>query len=411
MSTIAFDYQVRTREGRLIAGQLEADNLPAVAQRLREMGYTPIGIVRAPRLGLQTEIRIPWLTDRVRLKDVAVMTRQLATMVSSGLTLVRALSVLIEQIASAPLRVAVVEIRKDVEGGSSLSAALARHPRIFDATYAAMIQAAEASGQLDEVLSRLASMIERRVALRTKVRSAMTYPLVMVFVVVVVVAAMMIFVVPTFARLYGQFHSRLPLPTRIVVGFSHVLASLWLLLLVALIAAATYGLRRWSRTESGRRALDTAKLRLPIFGALAHKVALERFASMLASLLTTGVGILESLDLAADNAGNVVVADAAHCAQAAVREGRSLGSSMAESTVIPTMFTQMVETGEESSAVAEMLEKVAAFYRNEVESTVNSLTTLLEPLIVVVMGIVIGAIVVSLYLPMFKYITLVGNSQ
>lgn len=239
----------------------------------------------------------------------------------------------------------------------------------------------------------------------------MTYPLIMVLVVIAVVVTMMIVVVPTFKRLYSQFHGKLPLPTRLVIEVSNLLASIWMLPVVGGIVLSIIGIRRWIATETGRRVWDTVKLRPPVFGPLSHKVALERFASTLASLLTAGVGIIEALDLAAENAGNRLVADAARFAQAGVREGRSLGSTLRECSVIPTMFTQMVETGEESGAVGEMLDKVATFYGNEIESTVSSLTSVLEPLIIVFMGSVIGTIVVSLYLPMFKYITLVNNAK
>jgi type IV pilus assembly protein PilC len=411
MASTTFDYKVRDRAGKLIRGQLEGENQALVARRLREMGFVPVDISRGSSLALNREIHIPGLTDRVKLKDVAMASRQLATMVSSGLTLVRSLSVLVEQIESKPLRAAVTEVRTEVERGSSLSVALARHPKIFGPLFVSMIQAGEVSGQLDEVLTKLATSTEKQVALRAKVRSAMTYPLIMVLVVIAVVVTMMIVVVPTFKRLYSQFHGKLPLPTRLVIEVSNLLASIWMLPVVGGIVLSIIGIRRWIATETGRRVWDTVKLRPPVFGPLSHKVALERFASTLASLLTAGVGIIEALDLAAENAGNRLVADAARFAQAGVREGRSLGSALRECSVIPTMFTQMVETGEESGAVGEMLDKVATFYGNEIESTVSSLTSVLEPLIIVFMGSVIGTIVVSLYLPMFKYITLVNNAK
>lgn len=411
MTTTMFEYKVRDESGKLVTGRLEGDTVPFVAQRLREMGYVPVGIEPTSRLNLHQEIHLPFLGDRVKLKDVAVMSRQLATMVASGLSLIRSLGLLADQVSAAPLRDAVVQVRAEVERGSALSDALGGHPKVFDQLYVSMVRAGEVSGQLDEVLNKLATAIEKRVALRSKVRSAMTYPVVMVFVAIAVVIAMMIAVVPTFARLYGQFHGSLPVPTRLVIGISHLLASVWAFVLLAGLIGATFGVRRWLGTERGRRVFDRTRLRIPIFGPLSHKLSLERVASMLGSLLASGVGIIEALDLAAENSGNVLVAEAITYARAAVREGRTLGAALAECPVIPPMFTQMVETGEESGAVGELLDKVATFYRDEIDSTVNGLTSLLEPVMVVVMGAVIGSIVVSLYLPMFKYITLVSGTH
>lgn len=409
--TTTFDYKVRDRDGRLIKGQLDGENLALVAGKLREMGYLPVDIQQGSAIRLNREIVIPGLSNRVKLKDIAMASRQLATMVAAGLSLVRALGVLSEQIESKPLRTAIVEVRADVEQGTLLSTALERHPKIFDALYVAMVRAGEMSGQLDLVLSKLADNTEKQVALRGKVRSAMTYPIVMVLVVIAVMIAMMIVVVPTFKHLYSSLHGTLPLPTQIVIRVSNVVASVWLVVVLALIAAVTFGLRKWISTESGRRRWDSLKMRPPVFGSLNHKIALARLAATLSSLLIAGVGIIEALDMAADNAGNRVVADAVRSAQSGVREGRSLGATLAEYDVIPIMFTQMIETGEEAGAVGEMLDKVATFYDDEIESTVSSLTSLLEPLIIVFMGLCIGTIVISLYLPMFKYVTLLNHSS
>jgi type IV pilus assembly protein PilC len=411
MTTTTFDYRVRDAAGTLINGRLEAESSDHAAKRLRDMGYVPIGIDRSARLDLHREIRIPHLNDRVRLKDVSSTSRQLATMVTSGLSLIRALGLLVEQANSQPLKSALSQVRADVERGTSLSEALARHPRIFDRLYVSMVHAGEMSGQLDDVLLTVATSIEKRVELRAKVRSAMAYPVVMAFVAIAIVVAMMIVVVPTFARLYGEFHGKLPLPTRIVITASRTLASPWAALLVAIAFGAVVAVRKWLSTPRGRHHFDAMKLRVPIFGPLSRNICLERLAAVLGSLIGAGVGIIEALDLAAENAGNSLVADAVLHARAAVREGRTLGSALAECPVIPPMFIQMVETGEESGAVGELLDKVAGFYRGEVETTVNGLTTLLEPLLVVVMGGIVGSIVVSLYLPMFKYITLVSNAR
>jgi type IV pilus assembly protein PilC len=405
-----FDYKVRDRSGQLIRGKIEAETQALVAGKLREMGYAPIEIKAESAMDLHREINIPGLS-RVKQKEVAVMSRQLATMVSSGLTLVRALTVLAEQIESTKLRAAVLGVRNDVERGSSLSQALEKHNDVFDELYVAMVRAGESSGQLDSVLGRLATTIEKQVALKAKVKSAMYYPAIVLGVVVIIVVLMMIIVVPTFKKLYGTLHGTLPFPTRVVIGISNIVASWAILLVLIVIAGLVFAFRRWTATDSGRLIWDRFKMRPPIVGPLVHKIALSRFVSTLSSLLGSGVGIIEALEMAADNVGNRIVALAARGAQTGVREGRSLAQSLAAYPVMPTMVTQMIETGEESGALDEMLERVGVFYDNEINATVSGLTTLIEPIMIVVMGVIIGAIVISLYLPMLKYVTLLSNGN
>lgn len=410
MPTTTFDYKVRDAEGRLISGTLDGDSVSLVAAKLSQMGFSPIDIKPASRVGLKTEVHIPGLSDRVKLKEVALMSRQLATMVAAGLTLVRALGVLADQIESKPLREALVNIRQQVEQGSSLSAALTKFPKIFSPLYIAMVRAGEAGGHLDLVLMKLSTTLEKQVELRSKVRSAMSYPAIVVCLVIIIVTALMIFIVPIFKKLFEQLHAPLPVPTQIVVSVSDVLASIWLLVVVASVAAIVFAIRRYIRTPTGRKRWDALKLRPPVFGPLAHKVALARLTSTLSSLLSAGVPIIESLDIVAANSGNQIVADAVRDAQDGVRAGRSLSAVLGEHDVIPLMVSQMIETGEESGALDAMLEKVAQFYDNEVEQTVESLTSVLEPMLIVTMGACIGAIVVALYLPMFNIYTIIQKN-
>jgi type IV pilus assembly protein PilC len=400
-----FDYKVRDADGKLVKGQLDGESVPLVAARLRDMGYAPIEI-KPVSINLNREINIPGITDRVALKDVALMSRQLATMVAAGLTLVRALGVLADQIESKPLRDAMLQVRQDVEEGSSLSTSLEKIPKIFPPLYIAMVRAGEVGGQLDTVLLKLSATLEKQVELRQKVRSAMAYPAIVMCAVIVIVTAMMIFIVPIFKHLFTSLNGTLPLPTRIVIGISNIVASVWLLAVIATIIVVVVVMRRWIATPSGRRRWDAFKLRPPVFGPLAHKVALARFCTTFSSLLSAGVPVIEALDIVSVNAGNQVVADALVGAQAGVREGKNLSTTLAQYPVMPIMVTQMIETGEESGALDDMLEKVATFYDNEVNATVDSLTSILEPLIIVFMGACIGAIVVSLYLPMFDYVKL-----
>lgn len=406
MPTTTFDYKVRDADGRLVKGQLEADSIPLVAARLREMGYAPVEIKPVASINFRKEIVIPGITDRVALKDVALMSRQLATMVAAGLTLVRALGVLADQIESKPLREAMLQVRTEVEQGSALSSALEKIPKVFPPLYIAMVRAGEVGGQLDSVLLKLSTTLEKQVELRQKVRSAMAYPTIVFCAVIVIVTAMMIFIVPIFKRLFTSLNGTLPLPTRIVISISNVVASVWLLVVAAAIVVIVLLFRRWISTPNGRRKWDAFKLRPPVFGPLAHKVALARFCTTFSSLLAAGVPMIEALDIVAANAGNRIVADALIGAQDGVREGKALSAVLSRYPVMPIMLTQMVETGEESGALDEMLDKVATFYDNEVNATVDSLTSVLEPMIILFMGACIGAIVISLYLPMFDYVKL-----
>jgi type IV pilus assembly protein PilC len=406
-----FDYKVRDREGKLVKSQIDAESVSVVASRLRDMGYTPIEIRPVRGANLNREISIPYLSNRVNLKEVAIMSRQLATMVAAGLTLVRALSVLADQIDSKYLRSVLVDVRQNVERGSSLSVALERHRDVFPPLYISMVRSGEVGGQLDTVLLRLSTTIEKQVELRSKIKSAMAYPLFVICAVVLIVTLIMIFVVPTFKRLYASLHGTLPFPTRVVINISSVLASWRLVVVVAVVALVVVLVRRWVKTPQGREVWDRFKLRPPIFGPLTHKICLARFAATLASLTSAGVPIIESLDIVSDTVGNTLVSNATRSAIAGVREGRSLSSCLGDYPVIPAMVTQMIETGEEAGSLDTMLEKVASFYENEISATVDSLTALLEPLIILFMGAAIGAIVVSLYLPMFNYVTLLSHQS
>jgi type IV pilus assembly protein PilC len=283
---------------------------------------------------------------------------------------------------------------------------LEKLPKVFPPLYIAMVRAGEVGGQLDSVLLKLSSTLEKQVELRQKVRSAMAYPAIVFCAVIVIVTAMMIFIVPIFKKLFTSLNGTLPLPTRIVIAISNIVASVWLLAVIGIVVLIVVLMRRWIATPNGRRRWDAFKLRPPVFGPLTHKVALARFCATFSSLLSAGVPVIEALDIVSQNAGNQVVADALIGAQDGVREGKNLSNILARYPVMPIMVTQMIETGEESGALDDMLDKVATFYDNEVNATVDSLTSILEPLIILFMGACIGAIVISLYLPMFDYVKL-----
>ena len=401
-----FAYKVRDQAGKVIEGQLEADDATLVAGKLRGMGYVPISIEEHAESRLQTDITIPGLSSRVRLKDVAVFSRQFATMINAGLSLLKSLSVLEEQTESKELARIIREVRLDVERGNSLSVALASHPKAFNHLYVALVKSGETGGVLDEVLQRIADTIEKQVELRRKVISAMTYPTMVGLFAFTIMLAMLIFIVPQFEGMYDQLEGTLPVPTRVLLAVSAVVQRFWWIWLIASVAGA-FGFRRWINSEEGRKRWDAFKLRMPIFGGLVRKIALARFARTLAALTRSGVPILESLDIVSATAGNHVVAVALRDAQTAVKSGNTLAQRLQFHKVIPPMVVQMISVGEETGALDEMLDKIAEFYEAEVEATVDALTSLIEPILIVSMGIVVGGMVVALYLPMFNIINLI----
>jgi len=401
-----FSYKVRDKTGKLVEGQLEAENVQLVVSKLRSMGYVPIEIEQQGGNTLSRDLKIPFFSDRIKLKDVSVFSRQFATMINSGLSMLRSLYILAEQTESKPLAEIVNQVRLDVERGASLSAALAKHPKAFNRLYVAMVRAGEAGGVLDSVLQRLATTIEKQVELRRKVKSAMTYPVVVSCLVLLLVTAMLVFVIPMFQSIYKQLGGTLPPPTQILIDVSNVVRKLWYVVFGGEIAAA-WGFRKWINSEEGRKRWDAIKLKMPVFGGLARKTALARFGRTLSALVRSGVPILESLDIVCETSGNYVVSEAVRDTQQQVKRGEPLSRRLEEHAVFPPMVVQMMAVGEETGALDEMLDKIADFYDQEVEATVNALTSLIEPILIVVMGIVIGGMIISLYLPMFDVINLI----
>jgi type IV pilus assembly protein PilC len=327
-------------------------------------------------------------------------------MINSGLSLIRSLHILTDQTDNKKLAAVVTEVRLDVEKGASLSQALSRHPKVFNRLYVSMVRAGETGGVLDSVLLQVADIIEKQVELKRKIKSAMTYPVAVLCLVLLIVTAMLIFVVPTFETLYSDLGGTLPLPTRMLLAVSGFATKFAPLILVFDVLAA-FGFKRWIQSDGGRARWDAFKLRVPIFGKLVHKTALTRFSRTFAVLLRSGVPILESLEITAETVNNTVVAAAIKDTQDAVRRGESVATPLAQHAVFPPMVVQMLAVGEETGQVDTMLEKVADFYDQEIEATVDALTSLLEPLLIVVMGGAVGGMVVALYMPMFQIINLV----
>jgi type IV pilus assembly protein PilC len=401
----SYAYRVRDREGKMAAGSMEAESEEAVVSRLRQLGYAPISIEAEKGAGFKAEVRLPG-SGRVKLKDLAVFSRQFATMINSGLSLLRALTILGEQTSNRRLGEVIVQVRAEVEKGSSLSAALAKHPKVFNRLYVSMVRAGEIGGFLDQVLVQVAETFEKEVTLRGKIRSAMTYPVVVFAMVLLIVSAMLVFIVPTFAGLYESLGGTLPLPTRMLISASNGMRRFFLLIVLGLVGLA-FAYKRWRATPAGRYRLDQFKLKVKVFGPLFHKSAISRFSRTLATLIRTGVPILQALEIVAETVNNGVISRAVRDVQDSVREGESLATPLSKHPVFPAMVVQMMAVGEETGALDIMLSKVADFYDQEVEAAVASLTSMIEPILIAVMGAAVGGMVIALYLPLFSIINLV----
>jgi len=397
-----YDYKVRDRTGNVVTGQLQGDSETLVLQKLREMGMTPVEVKKAGT-GLQMELRLR--PGKIKLKQVAVFCRQFATMVNSGLPILRALAILGDQTESKELAKVLVQTRTDVEQGSSLSAAMAKHPKAFNNLFISMVKAGETGGVLDDVLLSLADQIEKEVELKRQIKSAMTYPVVVVALVMLIMSAMLLFVVPQFKTIYTNLGGELPLPTRVLLAVSDAFKSYWYVFLLGLGVFRVF-LKRYKKTDEGRARVDALKIRVPVFGPLFHKVAIARFSSTLGMLLRAGVPILQALDNVKDTVDNRVISTAVEDVKSSVREGESIAKPLSRHRVFPPMVVQMMAVGEETGAVDTMLDKVAEFYNNEVTATVDALTSLIEPLLIAIIGGAVGAAVIALYMPMFNIINL-----
>jgi type IV pilus assembly protein PilC len=403
--TATYVYKVRDRAGAVHQGTLEAQSEQLVIAKLREMGYVPVSVKQRGRSMAAADKSIGG--NKVDLRAVAIFSRQLATMVNAGLTIIRALGILTEQTESKALAAVVTQVKGDIERGLSLSQAISKHPKVFPPVYLSMVRSGETGGMLDEVLLRLSVTLEKQLELKRKIKSAMAYPIAIGCIIVLIVSAMLMFVVPMFEGMYNDLGGTLPMPTRILIALSGALTTYWWMIGLS-VFTATFLLRRWAATPNGRFSLDRVKLKMPVFGLLVHKTAIARFTRTLASLIRSGVPIMEALDIVGATAGNAVVAGAVMEAKDQVRVGQSLSASLGTHAVFPDMVVQMMAVGEETGALDEMLEKIAEFYDSEVTATVDALTSLIEPLLMVAMGVTVGGMVVALYLPMFQIINLVN---
>jgi type IV pilus assembly protein PilC len=405
-----FVWEGRTAQGRLVKGDnLEAPSLEAALARLREQRIRPIASrVREKGKGLEKEISIPGFGDKVTTKDISLATRQLATMIDAGLPIVQCLDILAQQSDSKLLCRTISTVKKDVEGGSTLADALRKHPKIFDDLYVNMVEAGEAGGILNTILNRVALFIEKANRLKKKVKGAMIYPCAIVCVAIIVVAVLMIFVIPVFAELYGGMGKALPMPTQVCIDISNWFVAYWYVL-IAVVVGATMAISFYYKTPAGRMKIDTLLLRMPIIGDLLRKVAVARFSQNMSLLLSSGVPILDGLAITGKTAGNKVVEKAILDSRVSISQGKTVAEPLRDSKIFPPLVCQMVAVGESTGGLDTMLKKVAELYEEEVDDAVNNLTAMMEPMIMVVLGVILGGLVIAMYLPIFQMGSLVGG--
>ncbi len=399
-----FRYSAKDNTGRLISGNIEADSDAMVVDRLRDMGFF---ITNLERTVERTDV-FQFLQGLfgIGLKDLAIFSRQFSTMVNAGLSLVRTLNILEQQSSNRRLKEIVAQVRVDVEAGRPLSDAMGRHPKAFSSLYVNMVKAGETGGVLDEVLERVAAYLEKEQALRSKVRSAMVYPILLTTAALGGLFFMTIVILPQFENLFKELggSGALPLPTQIAMAVSAGIRSYWYIFFAILIVVG-FVLRRYMQTPSGRARYDRFKLKMPVVGELNRKIVVARFTRTLGTLIASGVPIMQSLEVVSKAIDNTVIGSAIDAVRASIREGQTIAIPLQFSGVFPPMVVQMAKVGEETGALEQMLEKVADFYDVEVESTVASLTSLLEPILIIFMGVIVGAMVISLYLPIFQLAT------
>lgn len=396
-----FRYVARARDGRKQKGTMNAENRQALMQALRTRGLTPETIEAA---GQKPRRRGG---PRVKNREVLVFTRQLSTIVNAGLPLMQGLDILAEQTEDPRFGNVMREIAADVEGGMSFSEALRKHPRIFTDLYVSMVRSGEVSGNLDGILLQLADYLEAMEELKRRIRSAMTYPVVAFAMILLIAAGLIIGVVPQFEEIFGGFGAELPLPTQMLINVSNILRSWYLFVVIAAFVGIVLGVRLYGKTPVGRYNLDSLKLRLPVFGALNRKVSISRFTRTLSTLTKSGVTILQALEIAERTAGNEVFAKAVRNAGDSVRKGETLAEPLARSEQFPSMVTRMIGVGEKTGALEQMLSKISDFYDSEVKATVDSMTSLIEPILILMMGIVVGGIVIALFMPILQLSSLV----
>lgn len=403
---LTYAYRGRDSAGKVVKGKVEASSEGAVVTRLRTMGVSPIAISESSSTGLQREISIPGFSKGVKLKDLAIMSRQMSTMIGSGLSLLRTLSILSEQTENPKLAKILTEIREDVETGVSFSDAVGKHSQILPPIMINMVRAGETGGFLEGALDSLATNFEKEVKLMGTIKSAMTYPVVVLCMSLVAVVVMLLFIVPIFSSMFTTLGGQLPLPTQLLVYASHAMVFVVPIGAVVGIAFSVWW-RANKNTVKVRSIVDPLKLRLPVFGSLIRKIAIARFSRNFSNMIGAGVPILTALRIVGEVSGNYVLEKALVQVGESVRQGESIAVPLAETSVFPAMVTQMIAVGEDSGSLEKMLEKIAIFYDAEVQATTEALTSLIEPLLIAFLGVVVGGMIIALYLPIFQITSLI----
>jgi type IV pilus assembly protein PilC len=400
----AFTYDAINAQGIELSGEIHAPDLTAAREQLQTRGLLPQSLSERSASG---ERGARTAFKKVKAKNLQIFSRQLATMIEAGVSVVAAFVTLEEQTDDNYLREVIAEIRSDVEGGMVLSKAFARHPKVFNRLYVSMIEAGESSGTLDKVLDRAATQIEKDNKLRRRVKGAMVYPSVVITFASIVLTFMLLFIVPVFAKIFEDLNGELPKPTQFVMGMSNMLRHWWFIIFPLLIGLV-FAFRRWKQSESGRQIWDRFKLKIPMkIGAVVHKVALARVSRTLATLIAAGVDIIKALEITGATAGNWVVEQSLENVKNRVHEGAPISQPLSEDPTFPAMIGHMVKVGEETGELDKMLGKVADFYEDEVDTAIQSLTSIIEPLLMIGVGAMVGLIVISMYMPMFKMLTLI----
>lgn len=400
-----YQWKGRTRQGTLKKGEIEAINEAAVMAQLRAQTLLPVSVKEKAK---DVSEYLTFLKQGITTRELVIFTRQFATMIDAGLPLVQCLDILSDQQPNKTFQTILREVKHDVEQGSTFADALRKHPKPFDALFVNLVQAGEIGGILDTILNRLAVYLEKADALARKVKGAMVYPSTVLVVAIAVVVLMLVKVIPTFEKMFADFGGELPGPTQIVVNLSHFMQEWIVIFMVAVTAVVIAFLQARKRSPRFRRATDAIFLKLPIFGSLLQKVAVARFTRTLGTMIASGVPILDGLDIVAKTAGNMVIEEALMDVRTAISEGKTIAEPLQESQVFPGMVTQMIAVGEETGAMESMLSKIADFYDDEVDTAVDALTSMLEPLMMVFLGGSVGGLLIAMYLPIFKIAETIG---
>ncbi len=399
-----FVWKGRTPQGEALSGEYEADDKQDVVNYLRKRKIL-VGTVREKAKDISFALPIK---RGVKVRDLSVFTRQFATMVNAGLPLVQCLDILSKQTENEHFRKAITAVMLDVEGGNTLAGGLGRHKTVFSDLYVNMVDAGETGGILDVIFARLATYLEKADALQRKVKSAMTYPTIVALVALGATTFMLMFVIPVFAKMFSDFGGTLPMPTRIVMGISIFLRRCWWVLGLAIIGGAV-AFRAFYKSPRGRRRIDALSLRIPVLGNVLRKSAVARFTRTLGTLVGSGVPILQGLDITSRTAGNVIIQEAIASTRNSISQGQTISEPLRQCDVFPPMVVQMIAVGEQTGALDEMLQKIADFYDSEVDTAVEQLTAVIEPVMIVLMGILVGGMLVAMYLPMFKLANVLGG--